>query len=659
MAGRIPQSFIDDLLDRTDIVDVIGERLELRRAGSNHKARCPFHDEKTPSFSVNQEQQFYYCFGCNAGGNAIGFVMAYDHIDFIAALEYLAHRAGLEIPRETDTAPATRRNEPLLTLLERAHTWYDAQLQEHPAAAQATNYLKQRGVAAEIAREFGIGFAPPGWDNLIRFLDTKNNASGDSARRDNAHRDNAHRDNPDSTINLMIEAGLAVARESGDGHYDRFRHRIMFPIRDARGRTLGFGGRVLGDDQPKYLNSPETPVFHKGRELYGLYEARTHLRSGAPLLVVEGYMDVVALAQFGIRNAVATLGTAVTDEHIAKLFRHTSDLVFCFDGDAAGRRAASRALDICLPALGDGRAVRFMFLPDGEDPDTLVRRIGSGEFSQLIASAQPLSEFLFATAASELDLALPDDRARFCQRAAPMIHRLPPGVLRQLLLSELATRAGIPASTLEQLTAPRSGSGAGPRAADLPEPRKTSGAAPEPPAPAHRETTSRPGRNYKTPLVHHLLALLLHHPRLCTELAEALESLRGEAVPDLELVFKVYELLQKNPGYTFNHVLSYWHGMHGQEQRNLLAKIAANELLLAPETAAGDHLAEARGIIERLQDLAERDKPAAARLRGLLDRDALSAEDRARIRALILELSTRIPNDPIITEAKQRVMKFL
>ncbi len=639
MAGRIPQAFIDDLLDRTDIVDVIGERLELRRAGSNHKARCPFHDEKTPSFSVNQERQFYYCFGCNAGGNAIGFVMAYDRIDFVAALEYLAHRAGLEIPRETDAAPAARRNEPLLALLERAQTWYRAQLNEHPAAAQATSYLKQRGVAAEIAREFGIGFAPPGWDNLLRFLDAGNNAPTDGA---------------DNTIALLVEAGLAVARESGDGHYDRFRHRIMFPIRDARGRTLGFGGRVLGDDQPKYLNSPETPVFHKGRELYGLYEARTHLRGGAPLLVVEGYMDVVALAQFGIRNAVATLGTAVTDEHIAKLFRHTSDLVFCFDGDAAGRRAASRALDICLPALGDGRAVRFMFLPEGEDPDTLVRRIGSGGFSQLIASAQPLSEFLFATAASELDLSLPDDRARFCQRAAPMIHRLPPGVLRQLLLGELATRAGIPASTLEQLTTPRPGA-AGPRTVDLPEHRKTPGAVTEPAAPAPRETPSRPGRSYKTPLVHHLLALLLHHPQLCTELANALEPLRGEAIPDLELVLKVHALLQKNPGYTFNHVLSYWHGMHGQEQRNLLARIAANELLLAPETAAGDHLAEARGIIARLQELAERDKPAAARLRGLLDRDALSAEDRARIRALILELSARTPNDPIINEAKQRV----
>lgn len=645
MAGRIPQAFIDDLLDRTDIVDVIGERLELRRAGSNHKARCPFHDEKTPSFSVNQERQFYYCFGCNAGGNAIGFVMAYDRIDFVAALEYLAHRAGLEIPRETDAAPAARRNEPLLAILERAQAWYRAQLNEHPAAAQATTYLTQRGVAAEIAREFGIGFAPPGWDNLIRFLDVGNDT---------------HKDGADNTIALLVEAGLAVARESGDGHYDRFRHRIMFPIRDTRGRTLGFGGRVLGDDQPKYLNSPETPVFHKGRELYGLYEARTHLRGGAPLLVVEGYMDVVALAQFGIRNAVATLGTAVTDDHLAKLFRHTSDLVFCFDGDAAGRRAASRALDISLPVLGDGRAVRFMFLPDGEDPDTLVRRIGSGGFAQLIAAAQPLSEFLFATAASELDLALPDDRARFCQRAAPMIHRLPPGVLRQLLLGELATRAGIPASALEQLSPPRP-SAAGLRAVDPPEHRKTPGAVTEPATPARpvRDIPSKSGRNYKTPLAHHLLALLLHHPHLCAELADALESLRGEALPDLELVCKVQELLQKNPGYTFNHVLSYWHGMHGQEQRNLLARIAANELLLAPETAAGDHLAEARGIIARLQDLAERDKPAAARLRGLLDRDALSAEDRARIRALILELSAHTPNDPIINEAKQRVAQSL
>ena len=629
MAGRIPQSFIDDLLDRTDIVDVIGERLELRRAGGNHKARCPFHDERTPSFSVNQERQFYYCFGCHAGGNAIGFVMAYDRIDFVAAVEYLAHRAGLEVPRESDSAPAVRRNEPLLAVLERADAWYRAQLRDHPAAAQATGYLRQRGVADEIAREFGIGFAPPGWDNLIRAL----GGTGDSG-----------------TLALLVEAGLAVARDSGDGHYDRFRHRILFPIRDARGRTLGFGGRVLGDDQPKYLNSPETPVFHKGRELYGLYEARPHLRGGAPLLVVEGYMDVVALAQFGIRNAVATLGTAVTGDHIHKLFRHAGELVFCFDGDAAGRRAAGRALELCLPALGDGRAVRFMFLPEGDDPDTLVRRIGSAGFTERIAAALPLSEFLFATAAAELDLALPDDRARFCRRAAPMIHRLPPGVLRQLLLGELATRTGVSASTLEQLTAP-------PRATAEPRPerRREPDSGAEPPLVIPRETPSRPGRSYKTPLVHHLLALLLHHPRLCAELADALEPLRGEPLPDLELVFKVQDLLRENPTYTFNHVLSYWHGMHGQEQRNLLARIAANELLLAPETAAGDHLAEARGIVLRLRNLAERDKPPAARLRGLLDRKSLSTEDRARLRSLILELSGKTPEDPMISEAKQRI----
>lgn len=627
MAGRIPQSFIDDLLDRTDIVDVVGERLELRRAGGNHKARCPFHDERTPSFSVNQERQFYYCFGCHAGGNAIGFVMAYDHLEFVAAVEYLAHRAGLEIPRET--AHAAPRNEPVLAILERADAWYRAQLREHPAAAQATGYLRRRGVADEIAREFGIGFAPPGWDNLARFL------GGDGADT--------------GTLALMVEAGLAVARDSGDGHYDRFRHRILFPIRDARGRTLGFGGRVLGDDQPKYLNSPETPVFHKGRELYGLYEARSHLRGNTPLLVVEGYMDVVALAQFGIRNAVATLGTAITPDHILKLFRHAGELVFCFDGDAAGRRAAGRALEVCLPALSEGRSVRFMFLPEGEDPDTLVRSIGSAGFTQRIAAALPLSEFLFATAAAELDLALPDDRARFCQRAAPQIHRLPPGVLRQLLLSDLATRAGVPASTLEQLTAP-------PRVAVEPRPeRRAPDAVSDLPAGMPRETPSRSGRSYKTPLIHHLLALLLHHPRLCTELAEALEPLRDESIPDLDLVFKVQDLLRENPTYTFNHVLSYWHGMHGQDQRNLLARIAANELLLAPETAAGDHLAEARDIALRLRHMAERDKPAAARLRGLLDRNPLSTEDRARLRALVLELSAKAPNDPIIFEAKQRI----
>lgn len=623
MTGRIPQSFLDDLLGRTDIVELIGERLELRRSGANHMARCPFHDEKTPSFSVNQDRQFYYCFGCNAGGNAIGFVMAYDNLDFLGAVRLLAARAGLEIPSVADSA--VDHHAPQLELLERAQNFYLRQLHDHPASRVASAYLQRRGVSPDIAREFAIGFAPPGWDNLLRELAP---------------------DNGSAEVASLVAAGLAITRESGPGHYDRFRHRLMFPIRDLRGRTLGFGGRVLGDEQPKYLNSPETAVFHKGRELYGLYEARESLRGGAPILVVEGYLDVLALAQFGIRNTVATLGTALTEDHLRKLFRHTGDLIFCFDGDAAGRRAARRALDICLPALGDGRTARFLFLPEGDDPDTAVRRQGGDAFRKSIESAVPLSEFLFQVAGAGLDWGLPDHRARFYQRGLPLINRLPPGVLRQLLLKELAERTGLDPDRLP----PPSGA--------EPMLRQASPDGPPPSAASRRSTTptreSRPRHSHRLPLAHQLLALLLHDTGLCAPLDEDLRCLRPDN-PDCDLVRKVQQALMANPGYSLVHLLSYWQGMHGPEQRELLARIAASDLVCAPPGTAGDNLAEARTLVARLLEAQERDQPPAARLRTLLARDRLAAEDQARVRALILELSRENPQDPMIQEAKQRV----
>jgi DNA primase len=619
MTGRIPQAFIDDLLDRTDIVDLIGERLELRRAGSNHKALCPFHDEKTPSFSVNGDRQFYYCFGCNAGGNAIGFLMAYDHLDFVAAVRYLADRAGLEIPREA--APAEDRHAPLLATLQRAQDFFRDQLSSHPAAPTATAYLRRRGVSTEIAAEYGVGFAPPGWDNLLKALATDGESTAPSE---------------------LVTAGLAVARESGSGHYDRFRHRLIFPIRDLRGRVVGFGGRVLGDDQPKYLNSPETPVFHKGRELYGLYEARRHRHGDAPALVVEGYMDVLALAQFGFRNTVATLGTALTEEHLHKLFRHTGDLVFSFDGDAAGRRAARRALEICLPALRDGRTARFLFLPEGEDPDTVVRKLGPEAFRDRVDTALPLSEFLFEIAAEDLDLGLPDHRARFCQRAMPLIQRLPEGVLKHLLVGELADRTGLPREALGQL-------GQAPEQRPAEPPTR-----PQPAGLTLRRAQVVPGCGSRTPLARHLLALLLHDPGIGEPLAEDIARLQADN-PDLELLHKVHRVLLDNPGYSLVHLLSYWHGMHGAGERDLLARIAASDLLHATPSAPGDRLAEARGILARLREAQERERPPEVRLRALLARAELAAEDRARVRALILELSRSDPKDPLIQEAKQRV----
>jgi DNA primase len=408
MAGRIPEQFIDDLMSRLDIVDVIGDRLELKRAGSNYHALCPFHTEKSPSFTVSPTKQFYHCFGCGAHGTAIRFLMEYDRMDFRDAIEHLARRVGMELPKGAYDEQ-TDQLAPVYDVLSRAAHRFQQWLRQHPERALAVDYLKGRGLTGEIAAEYGLGFAPPGRDSLVRALK-----------------------NPE----LLVTAGLAVNRE-GD-IYDRFRRRVMFPIRDRRGRVIGFGGRVLDSGEPKYLNSPETPAFHKGRELYGLYEC-LQVNSRPPrLLVVEGYMDVVALAQFGIREAVATLGTATSTVQVERLFQNTPNVVFCFDGDRAGRQAAWRALESALPAMRDGRQAFFLFLPDGHDPDSLVRAEGIDAFRDRLAQAKPLSEVFFAQLSADIDTSSVDGRARFAEKAAPALRKLPPGIFRDMMLSRLA-----------------------------------------------------------------------------------------------------------------------------------------------------------------------------------------------------------------------------
>ena len=440
MAGLIPQSFIDDLLSRADIVDVIDKRVALKKSGKNYSACCPFHNEKSPSFSVQPEKQFYYCFGCGAGGNAIGFIMNFDSVDFPQAVESLARDNGMEVPREESKAATKRRAETadLYTLLEEANSYYQLQLRKHEGRTSAVDYLKKRGVSGAIARDFGIGYAPPGWDNLLK-------ACASTPERENN----------------LLKAGMVIERETGQGSgqsggsqfkgYDRFRHRIMFPIRDARGRTIAFGGRVLGDDKPKYLNSPETPVFHKGSELYGLFEARKSTKKLSRLLIVEGYMDVIALAQMDIRYAVATLGTATSGAHLTRLFRMVPEVVFCFDGDKAGRTAAWRALEATLPQMEDGRQVRFLFLPEGEDPDTLVRKVGQAAFETLIDNATPLEQFFFDKLSSELDLDSHQGRGKLRELAQPLITQLPEGVFALLMREQLAQRIGIGVDALNAL----------------------------------------------------------------------------------------------------------------------------------------------------------------------------------------------------------------
>ena len=433
----LPQGFIQDLLSRVDVVEVVGRHVELKKAGINLMGLCPFHAEKSPSFSVSPVKQFYYCFGCGASGDAIRFLTEHQGVSFIEAVRDLAQGAGLQVPEEDVSADEQLRRGKLrehritlAQLLSQAAGFYAAQLRANHCAI---DYLKRRGLTGVIAARFGLGFAPPGWRTLAGVF--------------------AHYDDP-----LLEEAGLVrqrqpqeaggAAPETDRGRYDWFRDRIMFPIRSVQGEVIGFGGRVLDDSKPKYINSPETPVFSKGRELYGLYEARTAIREKGFALVVEGYMDVVALAQSGFGNAVATLGTACTADHVAKLFRSTDSVVFSFDGDAAGRRAASRALEAALPHATDSRTVRFLFLPSEHDPDSYVREFGAAAFEQAIAGAVPLSAQLMANVEVDCDLSSAEGRSRMLAQARPLAEQLPAGLLREQVVADLARRGGVQLDTL-------------------------------------------------------------------------------------------------------------------------------------------------------------------------------------------------------------------
>lgn len=417
--GRIPQSFIDELLARVDIVDVINARVPLKKTGRNFAACCPFHDEKTPSFSVSPHKQFYHCFGCGVSGSAIGFLMEYDHLTFPEAVEALAAQYGLKVPREMggqhEANKAKRqRLQALYRLNQEVAVFYARQLQG-PRGQPAVDYLRRRGVDGQTARRYGLGYAPPGWETLSRHFDA----------------------------DLLEEAGLVIAKEGG-GRYDRFRHRIIFPIRNRRGQVVGFGGRALDAHGPKYLNSPETEIFNKSCEVYGLYELFQIGSRPIRILVVEGYLDVIALAQHRIPYAVAILGTAITSEHTQLLFHHAAELVFCFDGDAAGRKAAWRALEAVLPQLHPGRKVSFLWLPQGEDPDSLIRSEGAQEFERRIRQAEPLSAYFFRALGDSLDLSQLEDRAILLKRAQPLLQRLPKSVFRRMMQARLAELARNP-----------------------------------------------------------------------------------------------------------------------------------------------------------------------------------------------------------------------
>jgi len=595
MAGRIPQPFIDDVLDRIDIVDVVGGRLDLRKSGKNHSACCPFHDEKTPSFTVSQDKQFYYCFGCGAGGNAIGFVIDFDRVSFPEAVEMLAKHVGLEVPREANRDDASSQyRKALYTIMERADNYYRSCLRNHSHAHEAVNYLKSRTLTGETARNFGIGFAPPGWDNLLKNLGSS-----------------------DENIQHLKISGLLIDREEEGKLYDRFRHRIIFPIRDVRGRTIGFGGRVLGDDKPKYLNSPETPLFHKGRELYGLFEANQQLRDIPNLLVVEGYMDVAVLSQHGIHNAVATLGTAATAEHLDKLFRYTSEVVFCFDGDEAGRKAAHRALETSLPVMLDGRSAKFLFLPEGEDPDSLVQSIGCDQFQRLVKKATPISDYLFESLSQDLDTESLDGQARLSKLAAPLINRMPPGVFKTLMMKTLSQRTGLDIETLtgfiepaelptelEQESPPDYDQGEYPDYYNDIESGQYDETSHPSSSPLQRQAYQRPQKRVKMPPTQTLIALLVNHPKLAKLITDldTLKNLDTEEldIEGMEILIPLIELLQENPDYTLNHILGYWRGIHDVDQAEQLTEIAATDLLRPVANSSRNNEREFQDILSKL-----------------------------------------------------------
>jgi len=573
MAGQIPTQFIDDLLTRVDIVDVIEPRVPLKKAGKNLTACCPFHNEKSASFTVSPDKQFYHCFGCGAHGTAIGFLMEYDQMSFPESIQELADLVGMTVPTTQSLSP-TPAKQNLYDLLDKVSQYYVHQLHNHPQKAEFVSYLQQRGLSAKVIDQFNIGIAPDGWDNVLKAFGTS-----EQARQQ------------------LDEAGLLSSNDNGRT-YDRFRKRIMFPIRDRRGRVIGFGGRVLDDSAPKYLNSPETPVFHKGNELYGLFQARKAHRKLERIIIVEGYMDVIALAEHDVTNAVATLGTATTPEHLRQLLRSTPEVVFCFDGDRAGREAAWRAAENALPLLGGNHQLKFMFLPDGEDPDSLIRQQGPVEFNNLVAQAQDYSDFFFASLENRVDISSMDGRSRLVEIAKPYLRHIQTGVYRDMLEQQLADRAQTSTAVLHKhLEKP-------------PETRQR---------PTYKKGSS--SANTAISLVRMAITLLLQHPKLYQELG-SFDIIATLDLPGIKILVQILETLQQNPHINTAALLERSRGTDSAEH---LQRLAQQTLPLTAIELKHELVA----IVQQLQ------KQAVEQRKAYLERkhpSQLTDEEKAEIR---------------------------
>ncbi|EOD9423033.1 DNA primase [Vibrio campbellii] len=584
MAGHIPRSFIDDLLARLDIVDIIDARVKLKKKGKNYGACCPFHNEKTPSFSVSQEKQFYHCFGCGVHGNAIDFIMEFERLEFVEAIEELASYLGLDVPREQrsggggqfnsgpQASSSEKRN--LYDLMGSIAQFYRNQLKQ-PASKVAIEYLKDRGLSGEIVQKFGIGYVADEWD-LVR----KNFGQ--------------NKDNQD----MLVTGGMLIENDKGN-RYDRFRGRIMFPIRDRRGRVIGFGGRVLGDGTPKYLNSPETPIFHKGKELYGLYEVLQAYREPPRVLVVEGYMDVVALAQYGVDYSVASLGTSTTGDHIQMLFRQTNTVVCCYDGDRAGKEAAWRALENALQYLKTGNTLKFLFLPDGEDPDSYVRKYGKQAFEQQIEQATPLSSYLFDNLIELHQINLGNNEGKSALRAyaSALIDKIPDPYFQELLEKLLDERTGFD----NRLRQPR---------------KKTSETRPQP----HKEIKRTPMRE--------VIALLIQNPSYA-QMVPDLSSVRDLSIPGLSLFVDVLDKCQAHPHINTGQLLEHW---RNSQNETLLSRLASWDIPLDEDNQEEIFLDSLDKIIAQCVEKQIENLQAKARSVGL------SAEEKRELLALMLDL---------------------
>jgi DNA primase len=559
MSGLIPAEFISDLLSRSDLTALVSQRVRLKKVGANYQGLCPFHQEKTPSFVVSPSKQIYHCFGCGAHGDAIKFLQETNNLSFPEAVADLAAQAGLPVPNQRQSAGKQVNHQPLYQLLQQAVDCFQQQLYKAPDTALA--YLKQRGVTDSAIKGFALGYAPAGWDNLLTRLGKDQ-----------------------QLVERLLSAGLVVQKADKQQCYDRFRQRLIFPIRDRRGRVIGFGGRVLGDEQPKYLNSPDTPVFDKSRVLYGLYEALQANQSMDKILVVEGYMDVIALAQQGITNVVATLGTATTHYHLEQLFQFSAELVFCFDGDQAGQKAAWRALQVALPLLQDGRQVRFLFLAEQDDPDSLIQKRGAQVFRQYINDALPLTDYLFNHLSKTLDLTDLAGRARLAKLATPLLEQLPKGVLKDLMYLQLAQMTGLADHQLTQKAT--SSEGAVTNTTNRPVPTQA------------RESTSFSQVGTKDTLSPALKAVqvLLTKPTLANQLDLPL-IINQSSQPHSQLLVSVVDFLRTRPNFAISQLLGYW---HNTENGRLIKQLLEKEQLL-PEQQLDHELAAALQSLQTLE----------------------------------------------------------